>query len=221
MKKLIAISLLMLLIPQLAFADVDVMQIINIFAKIYGLNVDMLDTNRMQLERMENIIQGLTGHNRYGSIFDDSAQYYWGSGATSWENILALTNNNLSAGDLARVMSTLIKDYPIDPLRSSNEIENKYYLLQAQTTLASRSTSQLAFDQISKEENVIKSLQSFIDTADNNKAATDLNNRLVSEQNRLSIQQAKLLAILVQQVSVDAQEKANRAKEDADFFDYN
>jgi hypothetical protein len=221
MMKALGIFLIVCFIyPSLAFADFDPSDIIKIVGKIYGVNLDIKNLNDLQVNRLDSVVKGLTGTHSYGSMIFDQNQYDWGSGANSWQDILAMSLNGSGSGQLGSVIQRLSKEYPIEALHSQNKTENEYYLLQAQTTLASRSSSQLAFDQVAKEEQVMKALQAAIDKSQDSKSAADLNNRLIAEQNNLSIQQAKLLAVLVQQVAVDAQEKANRAKEDAEFFDY-
>jgi len=217
MKKIITLFCL-LFFSTASYASFNFGRMLHIISNIYGVNLHLEDLNNKQYAELMNVASGLTGTHNYGSLFDNSDQFDWGDNTDNWQDILALYQNG-SGGELGAVSRDLARQFPIsDKLGSSNPTEDAYYRLQAETSLASRSSSQLAFKQISKEAKVVDHLQNEIDRAKDNKSAVDLNNRLISEQNKLSIQQAKLLALLVQQQAVAAQQQANRAKEDAEFF---
>jgi hypothetical protein len=233
MKKILLLGLMILMFSQSVFAD-PISRILKVVGQISqydqqistytsdieGVDKNILDNNKKQLTDLDSIISGLTGTHSYGGMNYDSSQFNWGNGSDSWQSLLSLYKTG-GGGDLARLAGNLGNEYPIsDNLGSSSNTENEYYRLQAQTTLASRASSQLAFDQVSKESKVISTLHDQIDQAKDNKSSVDLNNRLVSEQNQMSIQQTKLLAALVQQAAVDSQEHANHAKENSEFFDY-
>jgi hypothetical protein len=220
MKRLFLLSsAVMLLIPSVTLAF-DISDLWDILEKSYERQVGIDTTTKDELVQLKALLAGLTGTHQYGSFNNDSSQFSWGTKTGDWQSILALYKNG-DGGELSRLESTFSKQFPIkDSLGSSNDIENQYYLLQAQTALATRSSSQLAFQQISNESQVIDDLQKQIDKAQDNKSAVDINNRLLAEQNKLSIQQAKMMTLLVQQGLVEAQEKSNRAKENADFFDF-
>jgi hypothetical protein len=210
----------MLLRVQSAFAA-DITQIITVLSKIAGADLSMEQSNLSELSELQAMNRGLLGTHSYGSLYYDSHAYNWGSGTETWQALLSLYKNGLGEGRLFHVMQTLENQFPINTHFSSpNSIENDYYRLQAQTTLASRSSSQLAFDQVAKEAGTLEQLQTEIDRAKDSKSAMDLNNRLSLEHANLTLQQTKLLALLVQQIATDAQEKANRANEDAHFFNY-
>lgn len=227
MKKVFFLSLLLTALAIQNTYATDVSGIIHILSKMYGLNVDiknldqnLFDVNKDQLTQLNAINQDLTGTHRYGSMNYNSHQYSWGDGSDNWQSLLSLYKTG-GGGELATMAGKLSKDFPIaDNLDTTNPTENEYYRLQAQTTLASRASSQLAFNQVSQESKVVETLHDEIDQTKDNKSSVDLNNRMLSEQNRMSIQQTKLLATLVQQAAIDSQEKANHAKENATFFDY-
>lgn len=217
-------------------------------SQLYGLNLDMRNINRDQLEQMRSIasinqsqltevrdlkginqtqnqrltsiLGGLTGTHSYGSQYYDANQYNWGNDASSWQSILALAKNQGSGSALGSVINRLSRDYPtLDSLGAKNDAETQYYRMQAQTTLASRATAQLSFEQMLQAAKTMQQLHAQIDKTQDAKAATDLNNRLAIEQANIGIQQTKLLAILVEQTAIDAQQKSNAAKQTAKFFD--
>ena len=226
MKKILRLLITILLLASSNLYAIGLWDIFNVMTKIQGIDLDMknisqdtFNINKDQLSQLNLITNGLTGTHSYGSMNYDKNQFDWGKGSDNWQDMLSLYKTG--GGSLAQVSGNLEKEFPIaDNLGSSSQTENEYYRLQAQTTLASRSSSQLAFEQVSKESKVIEDLHNEIDKSKDNKSSVDLNNRLVSEQNNMSIQQTKLLALLVQQEAVNSQEKANHAKENAEFFDF-
>jgi hypothetical protein len=225
MRKLLTFFLIsLLLISKAAFA-VDLWDIVNKLGELNGINLDIkklqtegLDINKKSLTQLSDITQGLTGTHQYGALNYDGDQFTWGNNAASWQRLLSLYKAG-DAGEYAQLAQKLSQEFPImDDINKDNVRENQYYRLQAQTTLASRTSSQLAFDQISKESRVMESLHHEIDRTKDNKSAVDLNNRLLLEGSTINIQQAKLLATLVQQESINSQEQALQTKENADFF---
>jgi hypothetical protein len=228
----ILILLILVFIPLPANAS-WLQDIFNAAMKIYGINVDIRGLNQSQLKEMQGlsgisqsqlnemnkISGGLMGTHQYGQKNYDANQFSWGEGSSDWQSILALAQTGGGEGALGSAMRQLANQFPMNKtLGSSNEVENEYYRMQAQTTLASRASAQTAFAQLNHEEAAMQQLHTMIDTTPDNKSAVDLNNRLLAENTLVNIQQAKLLAVLVQQTAMDSQEKANRAKENAAFF---
>jgi hypothetical protein len=221
MKKLIkTVSLILVLIlPTTSFA-LDWNDLFNAVLKMYDLDLETNDLSKKQLDQLENLNGALTGKHGYGNKNYDDSAYAWGSGSNSWQDILALSKRGGGNGQLGEVMLSLAKEYPIkNSFESPNQTEKDYYRLQAQTSLASRSAAEVSYQQAVKQEKTMRSLHDLIDKTEDEKSASDLNNRLSSEQAMTSLQQTKLLSILVQQQAVAAQERTNRAKEDMEFFE--
>ncbi len=185
--------------------------------KTYGVNLEMRDQNAESLDAIRDLNNNLSGTHSYGGRNYDADSYNWG--ANNWQEILSMSRMGSGHGELAETTMRLAKDFPIDgSLHSPNKIENDYYDLQARTALASRSTSEVAYQQAVREEKTMHNLHRMIDTTPDSKSAADLNNRLTTEDAMNSIQQTKLLAVLVQQAALTEQEKVNRAREDKEFF---
>lgn len=224
--------------------------ILNQAAKTYGVNLDMLTAQRDQTAQLENlsqltekqtkslygiedsnkhqekslvdILKGLTGTHSYGSDQYNPQQLNWGNDATSWQQILALAQRQGSNSALGSSIQRLNQEYPIEQhLSNANDAENQYYRLQAQTALAARASAEVSFAQMNQEAATMNQLNYKIDQTQDSKSSADLNNRLAAENARISIEQTKLLAILVQQNAVAAQEKANIATQNAKFFTIN
>lgn len=184
---------------------------------MYGVNLDMKNQNAESLDAINALNDSLKGTHQYGSRYLDNDSYNWG--ANSWQEILSMSRSGIGRGQLADATARLAREFPIDgSLNSPNQIENDYYDLQARTALASRSTSEVAYKQAVREEKTMHDLNGLIDKTPDAKSAADLNNRLVAENAMTNVQQTKLLAVLVQQAALSEQEKANRAREDKEFF---
>jgi len=195
----------------------EIMDIVNMVAQMYGINVDIFDNGVDQLSQLQALEKNLSGTFKLGNQYYSSERYAWGNQSDSWQSIIAMSKNGTGNGQLGKTILSIAKDFSIDSVNSPNSIENEYYKLQAATALSSRSASEVTFEQAVKEEKTLK-LHSLIDTITTQKEATDFNNRIASEQAITSVQQTKLLSILVQQEAIRAQERANRAREDMEFF---
>lgn len=219
-KKFLAASLLLtLMIPTTASAEIDWGDIFNMIAGMYGVSLDTNKIDKDQLDKLKDINNSLTGTHNYGNKNYDKNTYVWGNGTDDWQQVLAMSRNG-GSGELGSTISELSKQFPMTgSLKSRNPVENDYYDLQARTALASRSSAEVAYKQAVKEEKTMRNLHDMIDHAEDQKSAADLNNRFAAENAMTNVQQTKLLSILVQQQAVSAQEKANRAKEDMEFFD--
>lgn len=210
---------LMLVFPVSSYA-IGWKALLDAVLKMYGVNLETRDINADQLSRLNELQGTLTGNHSYGQASYDSDAYSWGNSTSSWQQVLALSRNGGGNGQLGETILSLSKDYPIqNNFNSPNKTESDYYRLQAQTSLASRSAAEVSYQQAVDQEKRMRALHDMIDQVEDEKSASDLNNRLSSEQTMTSLQQTKLLSILVQQQAVSAQEKANRAKEDMEFFE--
>lgn len=200
--------------------DFDFSDLLDAITKIYGVNLDMKDLNGEQLDKLNELSEALKGTHTYGNNYYNVADHDWGSNATDWQSILSMTRHGHGDGELGDVISTLSRDFPMEnSLNSPNDIENKYYELSAQDALASRSSSEVAYKQAVRAEKTMNTLHDLIDKTPDSKSAEDLNNRFAAESTMSSIQQTKLLAILIQQISLQSQAESNRAKEDKEFFE--
>jgi type IV secretion system protein VirB5 len=194
-----------------------------ILAAILGKDGEILLNSIEQIKSLSSIKdgldKGLLGTHGYGGKFYDSSSYDWGSQADDWQTILAMSKNRNGSGSFADMVGQVTKRLPMQSnLGSNNPLENDYYDLQASTAIATRSGSELAFNQAAKNEKNIRQLHREIDQTQDAKSAADLNNRLSSENAMLNVQQTKLLAMIAQQAAVEAQARSIRAEEDKSFF---
>lgn len=218
MKKLLAlIAASLLCFSPITHASLrDILQAI---VKLYGVNLEMKDLNQDQLKSLNNLTKTQSGTHSYGLDQYDANRYAWGKGTDDWQQMLSLSRGGGGQGEVGHTVNRLGNEFPIvKNLESPNPIANDYYVLQAQTALAARASSEVAYKQAVRQETTMKQLHQKIDQTPDSKSAQDLSNRLSAENAMNSVQQTKLLAVLVQQAAIADQAEANRAKENKAFF---
>lgn len=192
------------------------MEILGFLESMAESEFNLKGINTDELGRLNELKDGLIGTHQFGDSEYNDNRFDWG--AKNWQEILAMSNGK-GSGDLADAVNQVKDQFSYgSSLDSKSESENKYYDLIYKTSVVSRAASDVAYKQASNEEKTISKLNGKIDTAQDEKSASDLNNRFASEQASSSLQQTKLLSVLVQQNSIDQQEKINRAKETMDFL---
>lgn len=190
--------------------------IINALMQMATSEAGIDQSSLSEVSSLDKITNGLSGVHNYGRIGYNDSRYSWG--ANNWQEILAMANGG-GSGDLADAIGRLRGEFPSnEPLNSNNDSENKYYDLVYKTALASRAASEVAYKQANDEEKTVSNLNKQIDMAQDEKSASDLNNRLAAEQASSSLQQTKLLSVIVQQQAIEQQEKTNIAKENMKFL---
>jgi hypothetical protein len=219
MKILKIILLSLIFVCPLARAQIDYLEILTVVGKIYGINLDIKNNGEIQNQQLKALVKGITGTHNYGQLYFDNNNTNWGNNVTNWKDLVALSKAG-GSGPLGSIIFNISKEVPIDPLNSGLPELDRMYLLSAQTSVITRSASQLTYDQMNTAEKTIKLLRIEVDKTKDSKSAADLNNRLLVEQNTLSIQQIKLISILAQQFATEAQERIVARKNDETFLKF-
>jgi len=224
MKKLAAKVLMLLLttIPVCSYAEIDFSGIISAIGSLAGINLQILEQAQQQFTEVSNINANLgtylNGKNQFGAKGYEKNIFEWGDSVKNWQEVLTISKEG-NESPLKKKIAEFADQFPIHEIENlPNAIEKEYYQLQAQTVVTARAAAELTYQQTIKQEKVLQKLHEDIDQVESEKAASDLGNRLLSEQARASLQQTKMLSTLVQQQAVDAQERAKRMKEDLEFF---
>ena len=239
MRKIIILSLILFSPLSHAnwFAD-----IVNRIEQTNGINTGILKSQNQSLDVQKDIrdmqgeilnsqkdIQGLMkqvndslkGNNGYGKM--DSHDYAtYGNNAKSWTSVLDMSKNGYGDGELGQNIRNAANQFPVEESRFnkgvSNPTQQKYYVLQAQTALATRAVSQLDYDKIQDQITYQQMLLKKIDETDNLKDATDLSNRIQVESNIISLQILRQIALSNQQQAVTAQSSVNSSLAHAKFL---
>lgn len=184
---------------------------------------DIKENGVKNLEFLKQQSSYMTGHYGYSSIDNKPNLQNWGTGSNFWEQVLNVYQQGGNPGDVGSVAKTLERQYPI---KSASEVypynaaQGQYYELQAKTTLASRALSQVSFDRVSKEIEMLDELKDEIEKSPNQKATLDLIARVQIESALIQTQIERLLATLLQQTSVNSQAEPNGAVATHHFFDW-
>ncbi len=173
-----------------------------------------------QLEVLKSNQAAMTGHYKYSSLFNDSSLKDWQHAGNDWSSMLDSSTSNSES--LTAIKKQIQKEFPIKnaaSLYSRTDSENaKLYDLLAKTTLASRATSTLTYNNIDKELLMLEKLQQQIEESPNQKATLDLIARIQIEEAKLIAYQLKSTAVSSQLTSLQSQQEVSDAKWASDFF---
>lgn len=217
--------ILIVLLPFKVYAE-DISGILTELEKMEETEMDISTyTSQIKgdIESLNQQIQSyMTGHYGLGATNYQDYQS-WGNGATDWQSVLNMAQGGGNdSGLLGQQLKSASQDFPINTTLinqvNHSPTDQRYYALQAQTTLASRAASQVDFNQIQQEIQYQQKLKDQIDTTDNLKAATDLQNRLQVENNLIQLQLLRQIALLNQQKAIESQGQVNGTVTNAQFL---
>jgi hypothetical protein len=170
---------------------------------------------------MKQVNGSVTGHSGWGTYQTHDYQSY-GNSARSWSSVMQLAQSGGGSGDLGQAMNTVASQFPINQEQFNKGISDptsqKYYALQSQTVLATRSASQLDYDKIQDQVIYQQMLQKQIEKANDLKSAVDLNNRIQVESNLINLEILRQSALANQQHAISEQANINGALLHAKFL---
>lgn len=239
-KKLITISLIsiILLTPTIEAKSrgggFNPAGIIKAIMKQYGVNLDQLETNYKELEELyrqyemfekqlkslDESKNALTGKNGFGWANAKSSARAWLSNEQNIKNLL--NSYKSSSSQFGRLAQEHEKQFPIDAgsFMGSDYTQKDidYYNLSAKTVLSARTASELEFNNIDTKLEAQEILQRKIDTTNDVKAAIDLLARLQAENNKIQLENLRMLSVLTQQEAVSEQARINAMAQNAKFL---
>ncbi len=186
----------------------------------YKLLEGMKSSITSQLKTAEQIKQAATGHYQLGNILSDPQQFM--QSAKRWDDAI----NHLSAGNSERYQELLQLYQQKDGLLDegdfsllSNQVLGDFYDEQVAAHRASRAEATMAYDDINEYVMRIDEIAQHIEKTENNKAALDLNARLLTELAYLTTQQLKMQALINQQMATNTQLHLHETTFNAKFND--
>lgn len=212
----------------------NVTGIIKAILKTYGVNIEQLEMAEKELEELqrqyemyeeqlkslEKQREALTGTNSYGLKDFQSSVDSWFKGGSSIDKL----QNSFSQGQgpFARLAQKHEGQFPIDTKFLTNSSFTRrdidYYTLSAKTALSTRTASEIEFDKIEEKLKAQESLQTSIDTTTDLKQSVDLLARMQAENNKIMIENLRMLAVLTQQSAVAEQAQVNARIQNAKFL---
>ena len=230
-KKQLVIAALLVIQPILARADSgwDIMDILQKIANMSTQSTILGDNSKAQLdvlkkqkELLEDTQKLMKGNYGYGSKFENPSLGAWQHSGKDWGSFLS--SPTASGTDaLSTLAKQIEKEFPImssDKMYSgSNHSEQaKLFDLLSKTTVASRASNTLAYNNVDGQLTLLDKLQAEIEHSPNQKATLDLIARIQIEQAKLVAYQIKANAVSAQLTSLQAQQEVSDAKWASDFF---
>ena len=160
----------------------------------YAQMVEQVAQLKAQLEQLKNQYQAVTGNYGIGGLNKSQTLSAASIVPGSWQEVVSLQQ----AGQYKTKMAyyeTLMKS--VDPALFVNDTSRNTgaYKLSYYNTRAAFSVTDATYDSVETHRKNIEQLIQRIDGTQNIKEATDLNNRLVSENAMLQISVARLAAV--------------------------
>lgn len=178
---------------------------LNQLKKQYDLLNQTYRNAQQQLDQSKQLLKDGEGHYGFGSLDNSAADLKnreWSP--DTWENAL----KGLSGGNPERYQELLNSYKQTHPTLSqaafskgSNAEQATLYQQQVDSNQAAAVNTNYAFNDINQHLEAVHQLSSQIESAQNDKAAMDLNSRLLTEIAYIQIQELKMQAIMNEQLS--------------------
>lgn len=211
----------------------DPLEMLKILGNLYGINLDQLTVlkdvkglNEALKEVSDKQLSAVTGHYKIGNLYNSSSDQLDRLSANSnWQDLL----HKASGGNAARY-TELVKRYQdkypaltqsqLNSLNPNN-LKTQTYLDDAKTNLAGLSVSEYSYDSL---ENRIKKLQGLLNQVEqtpNEKAAMDLQARVLAEIGFVQLEMLRLQSVQTQMTAMHGQGLTNGTTQDAQFVKWN
>ncbi|MFN3233797.1 MAG: type IV secretion system protein [Gammaproteobacteria bacterium] len=187
----------------------------------YDLLKDTYNNQLAQLQQGKQMVQDAEGHYGYGGLINSDSNLKsreWSP--DNWQDAL----KGLSGGNPERYQELALqyqKAHPtmaLDEFKKGSSDENAdLYQKKSQATQAATVNATYAFNDIKQHLENIHKISEKIDTAENTKAAVDLNTRMQTEMAYVQVQMLKQVAILNEQMAERSQEELSADKQAAEF----
>ncbi|GAB4393788.1 MAG: hypothetical protein Tsb005_13530 [Gammaproteobacteria bacterium] len=220
-------------------SHINVTGIINQLARLYGLNLQQLD-NLQQLNNVNQLLENTsndllgqaqqqvaatTGHYGLGMLFNSNADrdaHLWS--AAQWQQALQQASGGNSAR-LQQLMGSYSQQYPAllaNQIVPDNPQHPKaqHYLRQTKTNQLALASSQFTYEQINQEVHKIQTMVDKIENTANQKAALDLNNRMLAELGYIQLELLRLQATQAQVNNLQTQTVLNGVANDSQFIQW-
>lgn len=217
-----------------ALADIDPTEIITALMKIYGVEQDnlpnlqeierhTLDSLKEQKKQNDFLEKNLKGNYGYGKLNNDEAstrKRTWSQ--DNWNDVL----QNTSTGNTQKFQAAqdaYAKLYPIVTKEElgknlpANGVVRNYYDQASRISRSALAASQVSYDDINKHIRIIHDILAKLEEEKSEKAAIDLNTRLVAELSFIQLEQLKIQNMQTQLAATHMQDQVNGMSEAAKF----
>jgi type IV secretion system protein VirB5 len=196
-------------------------QVIQLKAQIKSLN----DLTKLHTQQNDFLKANLQGNYGYGSLFNDATHLQhrqWSN--DNWTDVLnASTGRNsafMQAQEKYNQMYPVRKASEILPTRSQNNITRTHYEQSRQISRSALATSSYSYDQINDHIKNLHDMLEKLDSQTSEKAAIDLNARLVAELGFIQLELLRQQNIQTQLIATQTQGEVNGTSEEAQFMQW-
>lgn len=219
----IIFTLSLLILPLSANAD-DISDILNLLNQIYQVQ----NHNLPALPTINNsLISNLQGSFGYGSLLNtqtDLNQMLWSN--NNWQDVL----NNVGSGNAGQfsiaqkayaTLYPIVSSNQIGQTLTNNDLTRIQYGQQSAISRAALAASAYSYDQINQHILNIHNILAMLDNQPSEKAAIDLNTRLVAEISFIQLEELKEQNIQTQILATNSQGDVNSMSDSAKFDQWN
>lgn len=182
--------------------------------------LSQLDKHKRILEQSQKMMQG---HYQYGSLFDKPELSGWRHSGKDWSILMNLSNSG-NTDALTALAKQIEKEFPIKSSESvfgtKNSEQARLFDLLSKTTLASRASNTLAYNNMEEVLLMLEALQKEIEKSPNQKATLDLIARIQIEEAKMTAYKIKADAVNAQFTSLQSQQEVSDAKWASEFFKF-
>lgn len=224
-----ALSLLILFIPLNTFADGDdLTNVLNVLTQIYGVENQSLPASLQQLQNLNNSISNnLSGNFGYGNYLNtqnDLNQMQWSN--SSWQDVLNLVGGG-NTQQFAAAQQAYANLYPtvnsnqIGQTLTNNDLTRIQYQQANNINRAALAASSYSYNDINTHLQNIHNMLSMLESQPSEKAAVDLNTRLVAEISFIQLEMLKQQDIQTQILATNSQGNVNSLSDQSKFNQWN
>lgn len=225
-KKLSLGFLLLLLISCNVFADFEPTAIVNVLLKMYGMQemhlpkLDNLDDMLTQIQTMNKNLSGNFGYGNFLNSQTDLNRRLWSN--DSWSDVLKMAGSG-NAEQFALAQKAYAKLYPVvesnhigSTLKEGN-LTRTYYQQQSSISRAALAASSYQYDDINHHIQVVHDILTKLESEQSEKAALDLNARLVAELSFIQLDMLKQQILQTQLMATQTQRDVNGMSDASSF----
>lgn len=210
-------------------AQADAIDILKLLGNLYGVNIDQLTAlkdlktiNGALKELSEKEVLAVTGHYRMGDLYNshsDQVNRLWAN--EHWQDVLKQASGG-NSGRFRELLKVYHDRYPtvsqemISPLQS-NSLKAKTYIDNAKTNLAGLSVSEYSYNALQDRVKRLQGLLNQIESTPNQKAAQDLQTRVLAEIGFLQVELLRVQSVQAQLSAMQGQGMTNGTTQDAQF----
>lgn len=191
--------------------------------KQYQQMHDLSKTNNKQYDFLQH---NLSGNYGYGHLLNNTSDMYhrqWSN--DSWVDVLRASNNG-HASAFADAQRNYDRLYPvvsadhIAPTRSRDNLTRTHYQQSSEISRAALAASSYSYDQINEHIKNIHDMLAMLENEPSEKAAIDINTRLVAELGFIQIEMLRQQNIQNQLTATQTQGEVNGMSEQSQFMQW-